>query len=534
MPLDVNGALAGFAVTSSAGLQIIPLLDDGALAPMETWSHMDAPALERAVVLDLDGASMHVLALGANGDGGVWTIGSDLQPNGDVMGALSAGVRSALSSTNATVTALAHAPGVDGVPTLFVGTHAPPGLRNRFRTRREPQRHMVVPLRLRTHVVDRDLDALRPIGANVGEAPAEVRDLVLDGAGPDQLDTLWMAMPSGIHRLDLRTLAISFGGDLVHPGQDGRSITGADDVHSLLVLDDALLVGSAWGLWVVDGGREATYGAREQALLPGELAALATVEVDGVLRILGGAAPGRFANQALMSPVSNDSDFDGMTDGWELIHGLDPTDPWDAVLDPDGDGLDKDLDGFADDRLWTNLDEYRYIAITDDGYDSTDPSNPDTDMDGAPDGAEVHAFHLSTTTLWCYYDFQMTYRCDSTVGAAANQTYVDNAPTDAATDPTNPDSDGDGMPDGWEIEHRRWVGTAFDGGNNWTLDPMRADDALWDADRDGLANICEYQWSVMRDLALRATWWTPTVNRLMRQKHGSKPIQTIQTPMATP
>ena len=118
VPLNVDGALAGFAVTSTGGLQIIPLLEDGALAPMETWSHMDAPALERAVVLDLDGASMHVLALGANGDGGVWTIGSDLQPNGDVMGALSAGVRSALSSTNATVTALAHAPGVDGVPTF--------------------------------------------------------------------------------------------------------------------------------------------------------------------------------------------------------------------------------------------------------------------------------------------------------------------------------------------------------------------------------------------------------------------------------
>ena len=503
VPLNVDGALAGFAVTSTGGLQIIPLLEDGTLAPMETWSHMDAPALEQAVVLDLDGASIHILALGANGDGGVWTLGSDLQPNGDVMGALSPGLRAELATTNATVTSLAHAPGVDGVPTLFVGTDR--GLVV-FETASARDATLngtwLFHFAFETTVVERNLDPLRPIGANVGDAPAEVRDLVVDGAGPDQLDTVWMAMPSGLHRLDLRTLTISHGGDLVHPGQDGRSIVGADDVHSVLVLDDALLVGSAWGLWVVDGGREATYGAREQALLPGELATLATVEVDGVLRVLAGAAPGRFANQALMSPVSNDSDFDGMTDGWELIHGLDPTDPWDAVLDPDGDGLDKDLDGFADDRLWSNLDEYRYIAITTDGYDSTDPSNPDTDMDGATDGAEVHAFHLSSTTLWCYYDFQMTYRCDSAVGAAANQTYMDNAPTDTATDPTNPDSDGDGMPDGWEIEHRRWVGTTFDGGNNWTLDPMRADDALWDADRDGLANICEYQWSVMRDLAL--------------------------------
>ena len=193
----------------------------------------------------------------------MWTIGSDLQPFGDVMGALSAGVRSALVDERDR-DRLAHAPGVDGVPTLFVGTSRPPGLRNRFRTRREPQRHMVVPLAFEPTVVDRDPDALRPIGANVGEAPAEVRDLVLDGAGPDQLDTLWMAMPPGIHRLDLRTLAISFGGDLVHPGQDGRSITGADDVHSLLVLDDALLVGSAWAFgWLTADVKPPM--AREQA-----------------------------------------------------------------------------------------------------------------------------------------------------------------------------------------------------------------------------------------------------------------------------
>ena len=58
---------------------------------------------------------------------------------------------------------------------------------------------------------------------------------------------------------------------------------------------------------------------------------------------------------------ANDSDSDGMPDGWELAYGLDPTDPWDALLDGDVDGLR--LNGGDElDRWWTNLEEYRYVA----------------------------------------------------------------------------------------------------------------------------------------------------------------------------
>ena len=73
---------------------------------------------------------------------------------------------------------------------------------------------------------------------------------------------------------------------------------------------------------------------------------------------------------------------------------------------------------------------------------------------------------------------------------------------DSGSDPTNPDSDGDGIPDGWEVIHRRWIGSSFTGSNNWTMDPNRAEDALWDADGDGLSNLCEYQWTQIRLLGI--------------------------------
>ena len=57
---------------------------------------------------------------------------------------------------------------------------------------------------------------------------------------------------------------------------------------------------------------------------------------------MASAAPGKYSNLELMHPASNDSDNDGILDGWELANGLDPTDPYDAMLDPDSDGLNLD------------------------------------------------------------------------------------------------------------------------------------------------------------------------------------------------
>ena len=60
--------------------------------------------------------------------------------------------------------------------------------------------------------------------------------------------------------------------------------------------------------------------------------------------IFAAISPGRFSNLELMDPLSNDSDEDGMLDGWEVKYGLDPTNPWDGLQDTDGDGVNLDDD----------------------------------------------------------------------------------------------------------------------------------------------------------------------------------------------
>ena len=59
---------------------------------------------------------------------------------------------------------------------------------------------------------------------------------------------------------------------------------------------------------------------------------------------------GKYPKMLENQNVPVDSDMDGMSDEWEILHGLDPNDPSDANLDRDGDG-------------YTNIEEYlNYLA----------------------------------------------------------------------------------------------------------------------------------------------------------------------------
>lgn len=116
------------------------------------------------------------------------------------------------------------------------------------------------------------------------------------------------------------------------------------------------------------------------------------------------------------NPNLADSDSDGMNDAYEVEFGLD-TNADDASLDNDGDAL-------------TNLQEQDI---------GTNPSLADTDRDGLSDYDEVFAH---------------------------------------GTLPSQEDSDGDRIPDGWELQN--------------TLDPLNAADASLDSDADNFTHLEEY------------------------------------------
>lgn len=114
-------------------------------------------------------------------------------------------------------------------------------------------------------------------------------------------------------------------------------------------------------------------------------------------------------------PDSDDTDNDGMLDGWEATYDLDPRNSDDADEDLDSDGAPNSI-------------EHTH---------GTDPTDPDSDGDGLPDDWEIE---YDTSPL----------SADST--ADPDLDGLSNAEEYAAqTDPRNEDTDGDGYSDGEEI-----------------------------------------------------------------------------------
>ena len=138
-------------------------------------------------------------------------------------------------------------------------------------------------------------------------------------------------------------------------------------------------------------------------------------------------------------PTNKDTDGDGMPDEWENYYGLNPNDPTDANKDLDGDGL-------------TNLEEYQK---------GTNPKVKDTDGDGVLDGDDLYPLDPSK---WNDGSGSNTGGGSTTGGGGTTN---------------NKDTDGDGMPDEWEIKYG--------------LNPKDSSDANQDLDGDGLTNLEEFK-----------------------------------------
>lgn len=169
---------------------------------------------------------------------------------------------------------------------------------------------------------------------------------------------------------------------------------------------------------------------------------------------------------ARTSPFLSDTDFDGVSDRYEIDWGLDPLDPIDGSLDLDDDQL-------------TNVQEEIY---------GTDPNDPDTDGDGLLDGEEVVLgtdpanedtdFDLLLDSFELAYSFNPigpfeTFDDDDLDG----MTNLDEQT--AGTDPLVADSDSDGLLDGEEI----LIGS----------NPLDASDpaSAFDYDLDGVPDVAD-------------------------------------------
>ncbi len=174
-------------------------------------------------------------------------------------------------------------------------------------------------------------------------------------------------------------------------------------------------------------------------------------------------------------------------------------------------GIDTDLDGLSD-SVETNTGEY--IGPTNTG---TDPRNPDTDGDGLMDGEEIIEFQTDPIvpdsdqdglTDWeevkTYHtdpnsedsdgdrlpdpweianllDPNSSTGLDGTSGDGDGDTLINLAEYLNGTNPHDPDTDGDGLNDAWEIQY-----------NFSPTDSNGENGPDGDADGDGLTNLAEY------------------------------------------
>ncbi len=221
-----------------------------------------------------------------------------------------------------------------------------------------------------------------------------------------------------------------------------------------------------------------------------------------------GLLPDRFQYYPFYDGDRRDLDADGMPDDWEAAVGVD--DPW---ADPDRDGVDNageyvnGTDPFGPDELYggtpTKEDEDGDGVVDElEPAIGLDPRDWDTDGDGLSDGEEIYVYRSSPFDTDTDRD-TIPDGDEARIGSSPTMKDTDGDgimdPDEVNTDPTVPDtdrdlipdksevgavrdSDGDGIPDSVERESQ------YLGGATNPFDPDTDGDGLWDGQEDANRN----------------------------------------------
>jgi hypothetical protein len=197
-----------------------------------------------------------------------------------------------------------------------------------------------------------------------------------------------------------------------------------------------------------------------------------------------GDGEGDLGDHEMMSnPDFLDTDEDGISDWFERMYPgiLDPTNPEDADRNDDGDN-------------WTNYEEW---IFADDPWNHmpTDPTKTSTDGDRLADDEDMFPLFIPVTLRPVNptrevqsvnpiraYDAQGLPESLGDMDRDGLNNSAEFNRDAGHTDPTDPDTDGDGMPDGWEVVHALW--DPYNAKPN--LNPLDPSDALLDPDWDGV------------------------------------------------
>ena len=216
-------------------------------------------------------------------------------------------------------------------------------------------------------------------------------------------------------------------------------------------------------------------------------------------------------------PMHKDTDCDGIPDGWETEHGLDPNNAMDARVDANYDGL-------------TNYEEYRRdsdpwdVDSDDDGVSNyaestgmfgfhTDPLAKDTDEDGLSDLEEL-SMYIQVGNATQMRELELKEGEEEEIQKLREKYHYKLDPTDSDTDydgledgeeisrgtnPTRVDSDYDGLSDGEEVHVYKTDPTMRDTDNDGLMDSeevfgiygIATDPSNEDTDGDGIPDGVE-------------------------------------------